>query len=78
MPGRDESTLDTIVHLKRQEPFRPFHIVMASGNRYLIEDPDAFAIGASQVHYYPRTGMGIHMRINQISAVEEPDEKRSA
>ena len=70
MPGKDETTLDTITHLKRQEPFASFRIVMTSGDRYLIENPDALAIATSQLHYYPRTGMGIHMRLNQISAVE--------
>ena len=78
MPGRDESTLDTIMHLKRQDPFRPFHIVMSSGDRYLIENPDALAIATSQLHYYPRTGMGIHMRLNQIVTVEADSERPAA
>jgi hypothetical protein len=68
--AEEESTLDTIRDLKRREPYLPFNIVMASGDRYVIEDPDALAIGTSQLHYYPRTGMGIHLRFNQITAVE--------
>ena len=75
MPGRDESTLDTIMHLKRQEPFRAFQIVMTSGDRYTIDNPDALAIVTSQLHYYPRSGMGIHMRLNQIAAVEVENER---
>ena len=78
MAGKDETTVDTIKHLKRQEPFRPFHVVMSSGERYLIENPDALAIAASQLHYYPRTGMGIHMRLNQIVTVEVDSEKPAA
>jgi hypothetical protein len=78
MPGKDENTIDTIMHLKRREPFAPFSIVMSSGDRYLIENPDALAIATSQVHYYPRTGMGIHMRINQIVTVEVNGEKSVA
>lgn len=78
MPGRDESTLDTIKHLKKQEPFSPFQIVMLSGDRYRIENPDALAIATSQLHYYPRVGNGIHMRLNQICAVEELDERPAA
>jgi hypothetical protein len=74
----DETTLDTIKHLKRREPFVPFHIVMASGDRYLIENPDALAIATSQVHYYPQTGVGVHLRINQITAVEELNERPAA
>jgi hypothetical protein len=75
MAEKDESTLDSIVHLKRQEPFVPFVIVMASGDRYRIENPDALAVAASQLHYYPRSGNGIHMRLNQIVAVEEEGER---
>ena len=78
MPEKDESTLDTIIQLKRQEPFQPFRIVMASGDRYMIENPDALAVATSQLHYYPRSGMGIHMRMNQIAAVEvDSDRPRS-
>jgi len=78
MPSRPESIVDTIIHLRRREPFMPFQIVMASGDRYLIDNPDALAVAASQVHYYPRTGMGVHMRLNQIAAVEEPGERPAA
>ena len=76
MPGKDESILDTITHLKRQDPFVPFRIVMASSDRYLIENPDALAIATSQLHYYPSSGMGVHLRLNQIAAVEVDAERR--
>lgn len=75
MPEKDESTLDTITHLKRQDPFVPFLIVMASGDRHRIKNPDALAVAASQLHYYPRSGMGVHMRLNQIVAVETDGKK---
>jgi len=78
MAEHDESTIDTIKHLRRREPFTPFQVVMASGDRYLIENPDALAISSSQLHYYPRTGMGVHLRINLINAVEELDERPAA
>jgi hypothetical protein len=74
----EENTLDTIRDLKRKDPFIPFRIVLTSGDRYLIEDPDALAIATAQIHYYPRFGMGIHMRLNQIAAVEELNEKPAA
>jgi hypothetical protein len=54
MPEKEESTLDTILHLKRKDPFSPFRIVMSSGDRYLIENPDALAVASAQLHYYPR------------------------
>lgn len=76
MAGKDESAMDTIIHLKRQDPFVPFRIMMASGNSYRIENPDALAVASSQLHYYPSSGLGIHMRINQIAAVEEESDKR--
>jgi len=45
---------------------------MSSGDRYMIENPDALAVAATQLHYYPSSGMGIHMRLNQVAAVEKP------
>jgi len=78
MPEKEETTLDTILHLKKKDPFNPFRIVMTSGDRYVIENPDALAIAQTQLHYYPRTGLGIHMRLNQIVAVEEENERPAA
>jgi hypothetical protein len=77
--AEEVTTLDTIRDLKRREPFSPFKIVMTSGDRYSIEDPDALAIGGSQLFYYlPGTGRLIHMRLNQIAVVEEENEKPAA
>ena len=78
MASREESILDTIRHLKRREPFTPFQIVMASGDRYLIDNPDALALATSQLHYFPRSGLGVHMRLNQVTAVEEQSERPAA
>ena len=77
MAEKEESTRDMIIHFRRRDPFVPFRIVMASGDRYLVDEPEALAIAESQLHYYPRSGLGIHMRLNQISAIEEVDEKRT-
>jgi len=75
--AEDVTTLDTIRDLKRRDPFSPFKIIMTSGDRYVIDDPDALAIGNSQVFYYPRhPGAGVHMRLNQIAVVEEEIAKR--
>jgi hypothetical protein len=78
MPDEQESTLDTIRDLRKREPFVPFEIVMASGDRYLIDNPDGLAVGTTQLHYYPRSGMGIHLRLNQIVAVEVQQERPAA
>jgi len=70
--------VDVIIHLKRKEPFEPFQIVMTSGDRYVIDNPDALAVAASQLHYYPRSGLGVHLRLNQIAAVEEQSGRPAA
>ena len=77
MAENDVLAIDTIIHLKRQNPFVPFLILMASGDRYRIDDPNALAIATNQLHYYPRSGMGIHMRLYQVVAVEVESEKRT-
>jgi len=72
------TVLDTIRELKNREPFAPFMIVLASGDRHAIEDADALAISSSQLHYYaPRSNRAVHMALNQISAVEELEHKTS-
>jgi hypothetical protein len=77
--SEEESILDTIRDLKRQNPFAPFMVIMTSGDRYIIEDPDSLAIGGSQLHYYqPRTDKAVHMRLNQIATVEQPGERPAA
>ena len=79
MAQEEETTLDAIRDLKRRSPFIPFRIVMSSGDQFLIQDPDALAIASSQLHYYPpRSGSAVHMRLNQIAAVVEFDEKPAA
>ncbi len=78
MPNEPELVVDTVRELKNREPFLPFLIVMTSGDRYTIDDPDALAISTTQLHYYPRTGRGIHMQVREIAVVERFGEKQSA
>jgi len=74
-----ETPMDTIRELKRREPFVPFRIVMTSGEKYLIINPDALAITSSQLHYFPpHKEVAVHMRVNQISSVEVDGGKSSA
>jgi hypothetical protein len=70
---RDQNpAADAIRRLIHRVPFVSFRIVMTSGDRCLIEDPDALAIGGSQLHYFaPRSDRAIHMRLNQIAAIED-------
>ena len=79
MAEEHESTLDTIAELKSKEPFLPFWIVMTSGDRYVIDNPEGLVIGESQLHYYPRrSDRPVHLRINQIATVEELELRRGA
>jgi hypothetical protein len=73
----DETTLDTIKDLKTAEPFTPFRIVMSSGDKYLIDNPHGLAVGETQLFYYPtRSDRGVHLRINQITAIEQFQETK--
>ena len=77
--NEEETALDTIRDLRRREPFLPFLVILSSGDKYVIEDPEALAVSGSQLHYYPpRTSKSIHIRVSQIVAVEEFGEKQSA
>ncbi|HUB26320.1 MAG TPA: hypothetical protein VL992_12895 [Tepidisphaeraceae bacterium] len=78
MASKVESPVDSIIHLKRKEPFEPFQIVMTSGDRYTIDDPERLVVAAIQLHYYPHSGMGIHLRLNQIAAVAERSDRPAA
>ena len=78
MARQEETTVDTILHLKRKDPFSPFQVLMSSGDRHLIENPDALAVASTQLHYYPPSGMGIHQRLNQVAAIEEAGEGKKA
>lgn len=72
------TSLDTIRDLKRREPFAPFTVVMSSGDRCLIEDPEALAITSSQLHYFPPKGdRALHMGLSQVTLVEEHQERQA-
>jgi hypothetical protein len=65
---------DEIVRLLEQEPFHPFIIVVASGDRYEVTDPHAVAIGQSTlIVMHPRSGSS-WIRKNHIVAItsQEP------
>lgn len=79
MPNEEENTLDTIRDLIRKDPFVPFGIVMTSGDRCTIDNPEGLAVGGSQLHYYRhRSDKAVHLRLNQIAAVEESEERNPA
>ena len=60
-----------IVKLLEQEPFVPFTIVMASGDKYHVADAHAAAIGQVAVIVVPPRGAGHNvLRLSQISSLE--------
>jgi hypothetical protein len=69
-----DSVKETILRFKRQKPFSTFGIVTNSGVRHVIEDPDAFAVGLSQLHYFPSYVSAIHVRLDEVAAVTEVDD----
>lgn len=71
--------IENIKTLKHREPFSPFQIVMTSGDRYLIENPDLLAMGQSELAYYfPKSDRMAFLRIIEIAAVEKLEEKPAA
>lgn len=57
-------------HLER-DPFRPFRIVVTSGDRYDVLDPHAVAIAQTYLFYaFPRSDRSAHIRLNQLVAME--------
>ena len=68
----DGNIEQTIVELKKHEPFEPFRIVTTSGEKYLIEDPESLIIGDLKIFYcVPRSDSVVYIRKNQIVAIEE-------
>jgi hypothetical protein len=63
---------DSIRELKRKDPFAPFKIVTAGGDKYLIDDPEMMVIAPTEIIYVvPRTEKVIYIRKNQIVALEQ-------
>ena len=79
MAKRKELTVvDSIRDLKNREPFEPFRIVMASGDKYAIETGDNLVEMATQFFYAsPGGDWFVFMRISQIVGIEQFERKRS-
>ena len=69
----------SIWELKRKDPFSPFKIVTAIGEKYLIEDPEMMVVAPTEIIYVvPRTEMVVYIRKNQIVALEQLHRKSVA
>ncbi|HVT80329.1 MAG TPA: hypothetical protein VHM90_06695 [Phycisphaerae bacterium] len=70
---------DGIRELKHKDPFSPFNIVMGSGDKYLIEDPDMLIVGPVEIIYVvPRSGKTYRLRKSQVVAIEELEQRPAA
>ena len=80
MAKRSEITIvDAIRELKDQDPFVPFRIVMASGDKYLIESGANLVEMATQYFYAsPSTDRFVFLRMNQIVGIEHGDDRQAS
>ena len=64
-------TTESIKELLRAEPFKPFSIILTSGDRYVIRDPELVVMQASQIFYaYPKSDRFTLLRLNQVAAID--------
>jgi hypothetical protein len=71
--------LDNIRELKRGAPFVPFTIIVTSGDRYEIVDPELLVVGLTEVFYcFPRSDRVVFIRANQIVALERHQPQSAA
>jgi len=66
--------LELIREMLEREPFVPFSVVMSSGDRIKVENPDLVAIVEPQLTYYfPRSNGVAHLRLGQIALLQVDD-----
>jgi hypothetical protein len=76
---KETNFLETIRELQSVEPFEPFYVVVASGDRYLIENPHLVVVGETRIFYgFPHSDRWVFIRNNQIVALENVDTRKSA
>jgi hypothetical protein len=57
--------------LLHREPFEPFSIVLASGEKFDISNPDLVALGESLIHlFFPKSDRYATLRLNQITSTQ--------
>jgi len=65
---------DTILELIHRQPFQPFQVVMTSGDRYDIDNPDLVATGRTLIHVFLPGSDRFHvLRMTQIASIEAMD-----
>ena len=72
MAETETGFVETIQELCARQPSDPFRIVIASGDKYLIEDPGNVVFGKTRIFYcYSRSDRVVYIRHNQITAIEQ-------
>ena len=62
--------------LLHRKPFKPFRVVMRSGDRHDVTDPNRMAIGKSYVYWFPPAGRMVQLAKREIELVYEPRRSR--
>ncbi|MEX0775705.1 MAG: hypothetical protein WD042_08310 [Phycisphaeraceae bacterium] len=63
--------LETIREYLHRNPFQPFRIVVTSGDRYDVPNPDLVAVLPTQLFVAEARSNRFHfLRLNQIAAIE--------
>jgi len=70
--------LEQVRQFLRQKPFRPFRIVMRSGERHEIDDCEKIAVGFVRAHWFPKGSSWIDIPEAEIELVYEPRMPRRA
>lgn len=68
--------VETVRNYLHQKPFRPFRVVMKSGERHDITDPTRMAIGLSYLHWFTKNDKHVEMKVSEIDVVYEPRKAR--
>ena len=71
--GEQISLREEVDRMVDREPFIPFTIVMASGDRFEVVDPHQIATGENVIIILPRQAPHVFIRWNQVSSVEVND-----
>ena len=63
---------DELRRLRYADPFVPFTVEMASGDRYEVNDPDTFAFGNDLIFIFRARSKGgsAYCRIYNVSSIE--------
>jgi hypothetical protein len=66
--------LNEIKELMNKQPFEPFRIVLTSGDKVQIDNPDTLAVGDTRIGYFPpHSDRWVMIRSNQIAMLESAE-----